>query len=208
MFRSHECAEAVILPDKTQIVLAGVVNDIKIAAGKNPKPDKPNTYAMFTLEDASGSVRSIMWSEAYDKFSPLIKSDSIVFMRGRMDRSRSAETSAEMVSPDGNFIVDEAFTIDEAPKKLCRGLAIALNEQLHSTASVDTLLKVLQESPGSEPVELSLRLRDGATAIFRGGKTTVGVTPALFQRITDLLGTDSAKVLIKPPPAKKSYRTY
>ena len=207
MFRSHECAEAVILPDKTQVVLAGVVNDIKIAAGKNPKPDKPNTYAMFTLEDASGSVRSIMWSEAYDKFSPLIKSDSIVFMRGRMDRSRSAETSAEMVSPDGNFIVDEAFTIDEAPKKLCRGLAIALNEQLHSTASVDALMKMLQDSPGSEPVELSLRLREGTTAIFRGGKTTVGVTPALFRRITDLLGTDSAKVLIKPPPVKKSYRT-
>jgi DNA polymerase-3 subunit alpha len=208
MFRSHECAEAVILPDKTPVVLAGAVNDIKVAAGKNPKPDKPNTYAMFTLEDASGPVRSIMWSDAYDQFSPLIKNDSVVIMRGRVDRSRSAETSAETVSPDGNFIVDEAFAIDEAPKKLCRGLAIALNEQHHSTASVDTLLKMLQEHPGSEPVELSLRLRDGATAIFRGGRTTVGVTPALFRRITDLLGTDSAMVLIKPPLVKKTYRSY
>jgi DNA polymerase-3 subunit alpha len=198
MLRSHECSEAVLLPDKTQVVLAGTVNDIKIGAGKNPKPGKPNDYAMFTLEDASGSVRSIMWSDAYAKFSEFIKRDSVVFMRGRTDRSRSAESH----SPDGNFIVDEVFAIDDAPKKLCRGLAITLDEQRHSGDSVDTLLKILRESPGNGSVELSLRLKDGATVTFRGGKSTVGVTPALYHRLTEFLGTDSATVLRTAMPAK------
>jgi DNA polymerase-3 subunit alpha len=204
MFRTHECAESTVLPNNTQVVLAGAVTDIKIGTGKNPKPGKPNAYAMFTLEDVSGSVRSIMWADTYAKFAEFIKSDSIVFMRGRMDRGRSAEPD----SPDGNFIVDEAFSVDEAPKKLCRGLAITLDEERHSRDSVEMLLNILQESPGSEPVELSLRLKDGATARFSNGKMTVGVTPGLYRQITESLGTASAKVLLKPPTARKPQNGY
>ena len=210
MFRTHECSASTVLPNNTQVVLAGTVTDIKIGAGKNPKPGKPNAYAMFTLEDASGSVRSIMWADAYEQFSEYIKKDSIVFMRGRMDRNRSAFTDSpeEGNSPDGNFIVDEAFAVDDAAKALCRGLAITLDEQRHNAGSVESLMKILRENPGSASVELSLRLQDGAIAKFGGGKTTVGVTPGLYQRITESLGKDSAKVLLKPPPPKKTRAGY
>ena len=67
---------------------------------------------------------------------------------------------------------------------------------------VETLLQMLRESPGGNTVELSLRLKDGALAVFRGGKTTVGMTPALYRRLTDFLGADSAKVLRAPSPVK------
>jgi DNA polymerase-3 subunit alpha len=183
MLRSHGCSEAVILPDKTPVVLAGAVGDIKIGMSKNARPGTPNKYAMFTLEDSSGSARSIMWAESYEKFSHLIKNDSVVIMRGRMDRSRCAESD----SPDGNFIVDEAFAPDEAPKKLCRGLAITLDADLHGNDSVEALSKILRESPGTTPVELSVHLHNGAIAVFHGGKTTVGVTPVLYHQITELL---------------------
>jgi DNA polymerase III alpha subunit len=145
-----------------------------------------------------------MWADAYEKYADFIKSGTVVFMRGRVDRSRSIDTN----SPDGNFIVDEAFTPDAAPKKLCRGLAITLDEERHSRDSVESLLKILRENPGGEPVELSLRLKDGTTARFSGNKTTVAVTPGLHRRLTEFLGTDSAKVLIKMPPPKKAQNGY
>ena len=204
MFRTHECAASTVLPNNAQVVLAGTVTDIKIGVGKNPKPGKPNTYAMFTLEDISGSVRSIMWADVYEQFAEFIKSDSVVFMRGRMDRSRSADTD----SPDGNFIVDEVLSQDEAPQKLCRGLAITLDEQQHTKDSVESLLTILRESPGSAPIELSLRLKDGATAVFSSGKTTVGVTPGLYRRLKEVLGTDTTKVLVKMLPLKKPQNGY
>ena len=204
MFRTHECSTATVLPNNTPVILAGTISDIKIGTGKNPKPGKPNTYAMFTLEDASGSVRSIMWADAYEQFAEFIRNDSIVFMRGRMDRNRSLSAD----SPDGNFIADEAFAVAEASKVLCRGLAITLDEQRHHTSSAEALLKILRESPGSVPVELSLRLQDGTMAKFSGGKTTVGVTLGLYRRITESLGADAAKVLLKPPPPKKTRNGY
>ena len=207
MLRSHECSEATMLPDKTQVVLAGTVRDVKIATNKKPVKGKPSTYAMFSLEDTSGSIRSIMWADAYEKFADYIRSDSIVFMRGRADRSRSAQTdSSEGNSPDGNFIVDEVFTVEDALKNLCRGWAIMIDEQHHTKDSVDMLLKILRENPGTLPVELSLRLKDGATATFCGGKTKASVTPALYRRITEFLGTDSTKVLVKKPQSGYSRR--
>jgi DNA polymerase-3 subunit alpha len=194
MLRSHECSVATILPDKTQVVLAGIVSSIKIATDKNSKK-----YGNFTLEDTAGSVRSIMWADPYAKFSHLIKSDSVVIMRGRMDRRRSVDDE----SADGNFIADEVFTVDEALKKLCRGFAITLDEQQHTPESVESLLKILRENPGGGSVELFLRLKDGATATFHGGKTTASVTPALYRRLTEFLGADSAKVVLA---AKKQSR--
>jgi len=211
MFRTHECAEATVLNDHTPVVLAGTITELSVRPGKNPKPDKPSTFAMFTLEDASGSVRSIMWAEAYEQFADFIKNDSIVFMRGRMDRSRSAHTDCPENgnSPDGNFIVDEVFSVDEASKKLCRGLTITLDEQQHGSDLLETLRQMLRETPGSGVVELSLRLKDGVLVTFSGGKTTVGVTPTLYRRLADFLGADAAKILrtaIPQRPQKSGYK--
>jgi len=201
LFRTHDCSAAAVLPNNTPVVLAGRVSGIKIGANKT---GKPGSYAMFDLEDTSGAVRSIMWSDSYEKFAEFIKSDSIVFMRGRMDRKRSVNDD----SPDGNFIVEDAFTVNEAPKTLCRGLAITLDEQRHTKDAVETLLKILRESPGGAPVELSLQLSNGATAVFNGGKTTVGVTPGLYRRLTEFLGTNSTKVLVKISPPRQPQNGY
>ena len=190
MLRTHDCSEATVLPDKTQVVLAGSVGSIKITTDKNSKQ-----YANFTLEDTAGSVRSTMWADVYKKYAEFIKSGSIVFMRGRMDRRRSTDDE----SPDGNFIADEVITIEDASQKLCRGVAITFDEQRHTKDSVETLLKILRENPGSGVVELSLQLKDGSTATFSGGRTTTSVTPALYHRITEFLGADAAKVLVKKP---------
>jgi len=210
MLRTHECSESTVLPDRTQVVLAGTVTDIKIATTKNSKPGKPNRFAMFTLEDTAGSVRSIMWADAYEEYMEFIRNDSIVFMRGRMDRNRSAYTNSpdKGNSPDANFIVDEVFSVDEAPQKLCRGLTIAFDEQQHSSDLVETVQKMLRETPGGGAVELSLRLKEGATAVFNGGKVTVGVTPVLYRRLTECLGADAATILRTAPPQRQQKSGY
>ena len=174
--RTHECAEVLTLPDRTQVVLAGVVTDVKIATGKDGKK-----YGNFTLEDASGGVRSIMWANMYEKCSHLIKNDTIVCMRGKMNRKKSASAD----SPDGNFVPDESWALD---------IAIMLDERRHQEGAVDLLHQILREHPGSGLVELSLRLRDGALVSFNGNRLTAAVTPALQQRIAAALGSRSAKI--------------
>jgi DNA polymerase-3 subunit alpha len=174
--RTHECTEVLTLPEKTPVVLTGMVNDIKIATSQSGKQ-----YANFTLEDASGGVRSIMWPGTYDQYLHLLKSDSIVCMRGKMNRKKSASAD----SPDGNFVSDEAWAID---------IGIMLDEERHTEESVQMLLKILQRNPGDGTVELSLRLKDGAIATFNGNRISAKVTPVLQQQITEFLGAHSARV--------------
>jgi DNA polymerase-3 subunit alpha len=196
-FRTHNCDVAGTLRQDDYVTLAGSVTDIKISATRNPKPGRPNQYALFTLEDADGTIRSFIWPEQYATCSQYIKSEAIIFARGRIDRSRCQDDN----SNDANFIIDEIYSIAEAPKKLSRGIAITLNEKEHSPESVKKLSEILQGSPGAEPVELSVRLKSGSLAVLQGSKIKVGVTPELHRNVLELLGDHSARVLL--PPAKK-----
>ena len=194
--RTHESVEALTLMDRTQVVLAGVVSDIKVATDR-----KGNKYANFTLEDASGGVRSVMWAKTYESLSHLIKSDTIVCMRGRMSRDKSASKD----SSDGNFFPDEAWAID---------ISIMLDEERHTEDSVSMLLKILRDNPGSGWVDISLRLKDGAVATFNGNKITAAVTPTLQQQITELLGVNSSRVgdrvakRLQKAPERSAFRKY
>ena len=174
--RTHQCAEVLTLPERTSVVLAGVVSDIKIASGKDGKQ-----YANFTLEDSSGGVRSIMWATTYDRYPHLIKGDVIVCMRGKMNRRKSSDDT----SADGNFVPDDAWAID---------MDIMLDEERHTQDSVSMLGKILQDNPGSGVVELFLRLKGGAVVSFNGRRITASVTPALQQQITEFLGANSTRV--------------
>jgi DNA polymerase-3 subunit alpha len=201
IFRTHECSSAGGLKTESPVVLAGIVNNIKLGQGKKPKPGKPNTFAMFDLEDASGAIRSIMWSEAYAEFGTFIKNEQAVFMRGKIDRSRSQDAE----SNDGNFIVDEIFSIEEAPQKLCKGVTISLDETQHSADSVRTLNDMLRESPGKGTVELALRLKNGSHVTFSGSRITAEITPVLYRKMTDFLGGYAVKIL-RTEPAQKKWR--
>ncbi|MDR0705412.1 MAG: DNA polymerase III subunit alpha, partial [Planctomycetaceae bacterium] len=193
--RSHRCYEAAGLPDRTEVVLAGAVNDIKITATKTNNKQ----FAMFTLEDIEGPIRSIIWPDQYAKYPHLIKSEAIVFATGRIDRTRGQNDN------DGNFIVNELYTVEEAMEQLSRGLGITLDEHRHSVESIKKLYEILRGYPGSGTLELSVQLRNGSLAQFRNPKLRIAMRSEVQQRVVELLGKDSIR-LLKAPPKKNDNR--
>ncbi|MDR0608948.1 MAG: DNA polymerase III subunit alpha [Planctomycetaceae bacterium] len=194
--RSHHCYEAAGLQDQTNVILAGAVNDIKINATKTANKQ----FAMFSLEDVEGQIRSIIWPGEYEKYSHLIKSETIVFATGRVDRSRGQGEN------DGNFIVDALYTLEEAMKQLLRGLKITLEEHRHSVESVKKLYEILRGYPGDGTIELSVRLRNGSLAQLRSPKLRIEMSSNMQQRVIELLGKDSIDLLKMPP--KKNERNH
>ncbi|MDR2439450.1 MAG: hypothetical protein LBE12_08810, partial [Planctomycetaceae bacterium] len=194
--RSHRCYEASGLRDQTDVILAGTINDIKIVATKKPGNSQ---FAMFTLEDVEGPIRSIIWSEQYAKYSHLIKIETIVFAVGRIDQSRS-----QGESNSGNFIVDSLYTVEEAIEQLSRGLSVTLDERSHSVESIKKLYEILRGYPGSGTLELSVQLQNGSTVQFRNPKLRIAMRSEMQQRVVELLGKDSIRLLIVTP--KKNNR--
>jgi DNA polymerase-3 subunit alpha len=193
--RSHRCYEAAGLPDRTEVILAGTINDIKISTTKQTN----NQFAMFTLEDIEGPIRSIIWPEQYAKYASLVKSESIVFAAGRIDRQRGQGEN------DGNFIINDLYTVEEAMEQLSRGLGITLDEKRHSVESIKKLYEILRGYPGQGTLELSVQLLNGSLAQFRNPKLRIEMRSEVQQRVIELLGNDSIR-LLKAAPKKKENR--
>ncbi|MDR1268802.1 MAG: DNA polymerase III subunit alpha, partial [Planctomycetaceae bacterium] len=193
--RSHRCYEAAGLPDRTEVILAGTINDVKISTTKLNN----NQFAMFTLEDIEGPIRSIVWPDQYAKYAPLVKSESIIFAAGRIDRTRGQGEN------DGNFIINALYTVEEAMEQLSRGLGITLDENRHTVESIKKLYEILRGYPGHGALELSVQLRNGSLAQFRNPKLRIEMRSDVQQRIIELLGNDSIR-LLKAAPKKNDNR--
>ncbi|MDR3183247.1 MAG: DNA polymerase III subunit alpha [Planctomycetaceae bacterium] len=213
LFRTHRTVEASLLKDGTNVCLAGTVNNIKLGQGKNPKPGKPSAYAMFDFTDSEGSIRSIAWADTYYVHQEKIKADSTVFMRGRIDRSRSSDND----SPDGNFIADEVIAVEDAPKELSAGLHILLDEKTHTADTVSRLYRLLQGQPvGSagggntarNDLTISIRLESGGVAVLQGKTLPTAATPELKQYVTELLGKDTLRIVPKPFKQREQRKTW
>ncbi|MDR1384675.1 MAG: DNA polymerase III subunit alpha [Planctomycetaceae bacterium] len=203
--RSHSTEEALTLPDRTEVILAGMVNSIKLATTKNPKPDKPNQYAMFDFEDMDGMIRGIIWPEQYALYSHLVKSDSVVIAAGKIDKSRSQTDS------DANVVVERLLTLEEAQTMLTRGVTIVISES-HGEETLRKLYEIVRGYPGASDFELNIRFNDGRLALMKC-KSGITLNAELRRRVTELLGESSYKLIAAPKRAfhnnngNKSYRT-
>ncbi|MCL2622397.1 MAG: DNA polymerase III subunit alpha [Planctomycetaceae bacterium] len=189
-FVSHTTTSAVLLPDRTETVLGGMLGSIKLTATKNPKPDRPSQYAMFDLEDVDGMIRCIIWPEQYALYSQLVKMESIVLAVGKIDKSRS------QAEDDANFIIDRLVTLEEAQAQMTRGIAVTVAES-RGEETLRTLYEIVRGYPGTSELELNLQFNDGRLALLKC-KTGVTINPELRRRVTELLGEENYRLIAAP----------
>ncbi|MDO4586959.1 MAG: DNA polymerase III subunit alpha [Planctomycetia bacterium] len=210
-FASHTVAEASRLPDKTNVLVGGAMQAIKIAVNKNLKEGQSNLYAMFDLEDSSGSIRSIIWSHEYEMFSNLVKPDSIVFASGRIDRQKS------QAEDDANLFINQLYSVDEAEVYLTRGIVVSIQEQQDYEEEIKTLYDILKTYrvlkkastlPGAgsgADLEIQIKLKNGKICILTCPTFKVTVTGELRQRVTERFGKESFHFIPAPIQTKSTY---
>jgi DNA polymerase-3 subunit alpha len=189
-FASHTTVAAVLLPDRKEVVLGGMLGAIKLTQTKNPKPDRPSQYAMFDLEDVDGMIRCIIWPEQYATYSQLVKAESVVIAVGKIDKSRS------QADDDANFIIDRLLTLEEAQTQMTRGVTITVPES-RGEDTLRTLYEIVRGYPGSSELELHLRFDNGHLALMKC-KTGVTLNPEMRRRVTELLGEENYRLIAAP----------
>ncbi|MBM3968083.1 MAG: DNA polymerase III subunit alpha, partial [Planctomycetes bacterium] len=121
-FCTHNAITAKTLKNRTEVWIGGIISSIKLAHTRNPKPGQSSKYANFDLEDLEGITRSIAWPNTFDQFGEMIQPDSIVLIRGRIDKRGEEEI---------NFIVDEILPIREVDEKFTTGIHILFDQNKH-----------------------------------------------------------------------------
>ncbi len=139
----------------TNVTAAGIITNIRTRQTK-----RGDRIAIFTLDDGTGQIEVICFSEAFNRYRPLINDDQVVILSG--------ELSMDDFSNKPRISARELCTIDESREKHAKYLQISVDSQ--KPFHVEHLKNILSgHLGGSCPVVLHY-LQDGAQATIRLGK--------------------------------------
>jgi DNA polymerase-3 subunit alpha len=188
---SHTTVQAAALDHRSEVMLGGMIGAIKFSNTKNPKPGSPSRYAMFDLEDMEGIMRTICWPEQFAQYETMVQADSIVVVRGSIDK-RPGSTEA-------NFIVNEVIRLEDLAARYTRGVMIRVDEGHGGPRTLELLKEILRGYPGPTELQLLLCLADGHRVTLKCSENSVAINPELRTRIDDLLGPGNFRLITAPP---------
>ncbi|MGC4001791.1 MAG: OB-fold nucleic acid binding domain-containing protein [Pirellulales bacterium] len=146
---------------------------------------------MFDLEDMDGIMRCILWPSDFANFGHLAIAESIVAIRGAVDRRPGSE--------EANLIVNEIIPIAELPQRFTKGIRVRIDEGLHGEKGIDAVAEILRGYPGACEVEVLLQLLDGCRVQLKSESLKVELQPELRRRLDELLGPGNIRFLAAPP---------
>src|SRR5262249_1400696 len=117
-------------------------------------------YARCKLEDFTGSVECVVWSDEFVRYKDDLKEDHICFVRGAVDRTRE----------EPGLILTRILSLEQAQRELTTGLVLSVKLGLHLPQTIDSLASILRRTPGNCPVFLSLVDSAGKRALLKTGE--------------------------------------
>ncbi len=164
------------------VTAAGLVVAARVMVTK-----RGNRIGICTLDDRSGRLEVMLFTDALDKFQHLLEKDRILIVSGQV--------SFDDFSGGLKMMARDMMDIDEAREKYARGLAISLTDRQID----DQLLNRLRQSlepyrSGTIPVHLYY-LREDARAKLRFGATwRVSPSDRLLNELRSLLGSEQVEL--------------
>jgi DNA polymerase-3 subunit alpha len=152
--RTHTCAEMATAKNGSEGRVGGMIVELVVRTANRGR-NQGRKYATFHIEDFTGSVRCILWSDEYVRYQELIAADAVLLFEGVLNWS---EGRAE---PD--FQVKRVLTIEEARREFTKSLLLKLpySEDEETLRKLDAVGMVLKRYRGPCPVYLSIRDANG-----------------------------------------------
>jgi len=135
-----------------EVIIGGIIVNLKKVTTK-----KNGQMSIFNLESTNGTVRVVVFPLVFERFSSLIMSDEMVFVKGKID--------AREEQPQIN--ADEIIPISIADERLARSAHVRLYEGISSErALLEALKEILLLHSGDCPVYLHLITEDKKEVVF------------------------------------------
>ena len=187
---SHTTADVPQLKEREEVILGGMISSIKFSATRNPQPGKPSKYVMFDLEDMDGTIRCILWPDGFAEMGNLVVADSILLVRGVIDRRGGEEA---------NLVVNELIPLDQLDSRYTTGIVVRIDEREHPADTLEKVREVVRSSPGNSELQLAIVLEDGSRVFLKSHRVRLEVTRELQQRLDDMLGPGNLQLLTARP---------
>jgi DNA polymerase-3 subunit alpha len=204
-FRNATLAEVAELAENMEVVVGVMVSRVQVRRTKRGQT-AGERMASLGLEDHTGKIEAVAFPEAFAKLEPLLREDTILFVRAKVDRRRE----------EPSLVVSHAIPLEEAPQKLTKQVRIVLREAAAAAGDevgakrlrdglerLRELLDAERRRPNGGAADVVFEIPiDGWVVRTRAGGRRVPLHPGLAERIDEVLGQpDCCRFLGPGPPA-------
>ena len=158
-----------------------------VAAVRPLKTKKGDRMAVFTLEDAQGSVEIIAFPEAYQRAAGMIEPGTLVLVRGKLERDD--ETS--------RILASEIAPIESVREKLAREVAIHLRKPA-DRGTLEALVAIFSRHRGDRKVSFDVETGEAPNRlrvkVDLSSQIRVRPSPALIQDIEQVVGEGAVEL--------------
>ncbi|MBI6543209.1 DNA polymerase III subunit alpha [Proteus vulgaris] len=169
-------------PRGQMVKVAGLVLASKVFTTK-----RGNRIGVCTLDDRSGRLEIMLFSDALDKYQHLLEQDKILIATGQV--------SFDDFNGGLKMTVRELMDINEAREKYARGLAISLSDRQINEQLLNRLRGVLEpHRSGTIPVHLYFEKHDACARLRFGATWRVTPTDMLLTDLRTLLGNEQVEL--------------
>lgn len=175
-------------PDRSRVVLAGVINNFKRKSTKNG-----NLMAFITLEDLEGTVEIIAFPKVYEKCKEMIKKDEIVITEGRLDVTEGkTKIIAEKISLLEKYLKNKKPTskTKEKDHNLAEELHLEINTEKNEPDFLIKLKDIFCGYPGESRVVLHFKDKDKTILHAIDKKYSVNIDDKLMEETRSILGNE------------------
>ncbi len=151
--KSLSCAKLAAQSAGDAVSVGGVVSGFTV---KNTK--KGDRFAVFTLEDETGSVEVIAWPETFKRLGDKVQDGAAALVTGRLELEDGAPT---------RIIAEAAEPLDGLRERHARSVTLRLPAAALDAAQIEKLCVALERYRGDRPLIFALRLPSGIEARLR-----------------------------------------
>ncbi len=180
LYSTHDSSQLADSTQDKQIVIGGIIAKIRYHLTRKGR-NAGSKMAYFTLEDLQGQVEVVMFPDVLNKFGDLLIADSIVFVKGKLDRKREKP----------NIIAVELIALDDVREKLAAKVRIRLNAEDVTKEKVAEIKSICRHHRGQSPLYVAVKTDKGR--VYTTADRELSVNPDLdfCRKMRHLVGPEN-----------------
>jgi DNA polymerase-3 subunit alpha len=183
---SHSVADLAAAASKTEVILGGMITNVQT---RNVQKSRSGHTRMCKLsfEDTTGMIPAMLWPDEFAKLGPMVKSESIGWIKGNIDRRREIP----------EVVISRIIPLENGPAELTRGVIVRLQKGVHETEHLERLLRAVRVHPGNLDLFFEIvGLEQVRRAIYRAGSSMrIRYDDRLVADLEQAVGTGQVRLL-------------